>query len=136
MSLGISICQNYNISGTELFYKWEAKRFGSGRSFASVAAEALTLEGVEDLKKGMIEELNKKRPRGQNTQSRKVDMMAMMRRGQQNNSKSMKAASSGTSLNGGAKNVGLKVTYKGPAEDKSKRKCTLSFHSLLLEIQK
>ena len=93
------------------------------------------MEGVEDLKKGMIEELNKKRPRGQNTQSRKVDMMAMMRRGQQNNSKSMKAATSGTSLNGGAKNVGLKVTYKGPAEDKSKRKCTLSFHHCCLRFR-
>lgn len=100
------------MSGDDLFFKWEAKRFGSGNPKSDVSIEGLTMAGVENLKKGIVEDLNRKRLKEQNAQSRKVDVMAMMRRGQKN-----------TPKNPVNKSVAVRVSYKGPSDDLKSRKC-------------
>lgn len=100
------------MSGEELFFKWEAKRFEGGKPQGDVSIEGLTMAGVENLKKGIVEDMNRKRLKEQNAQSRKVDVMAMMRRGQKNSSK-----------NPVNKSVAVRVSYKGPSDDMKSRKC-------------
>ncbi|THH11357.1 hypothetical protein EW145_g701 [Phellinidium pouzarii] len=117
----IIICQNYNISGTYLYYKLEAKRFSSSNVARGAQMQPVTFALVQDVKKELIEELNRKRLKDQTTQQKRADLMnGMMRRAQQNVSRSTKVATGGISSRPGV--APPSVSFKGLADDKKVRR--------------
>ncbi|KAI5120230.1 hypothetical protein M0805_000044 [Coniferiporia weirii] len=114
----ISVCQNYNISGLDLYYRIEAKRYSSGSTSRGAQMQPVTFDTIQDIKKVLVEDLNKKRLKSQSIQQKRNDMMlGMMRRGQQNVSRNARSAVGRT--------TGLKaapgVSFRGPTDGKKKR---------------
>ncbi|KAH8120686.1 DNA polymerase alpha, subunit B [Phellopilus nigrolimitatus] len=119
----ISICQNYNISGTDFFYKWEAKKFSSVDAVRGSQIVPFTLAAAEDIKKELVNELSKKRVKEQHAQQKRSEMLAgMMRRNHHSASRGSNVVSGGTSSRSGAKMAAPRVSFKGPTDDKKKRK--------------
>lgn len=118
---GISICQNYNISGTDLFYKWEAKLYSSGNPSGASAKQIFTLAAADDIKKALVEELNKKRLKEQSTSHKRVDVMGMMRRGQQNGARSTKVNIGSVSAQTVAKSAVPRVSFKDFSDGRTQK---------------
>lgn len=98
----------------------EAIRFNGKDSTRTSQTQSVTPEVVEDIKKGLIADLDKKRLKGQAVPAvrRQTEVLAsIMRRGHNTGSKAGKSSSSTPSSSS------LSVAYKGPSSDRKKRKC-------------
>lgn len=70
-SAGTRICQDYNVSGSDFFWKWESISFGSTNAARGAESRPLfTFAHAESIKKMLIDELNARRTKELKEQAR------------------------------------------------------------------